>query len=391
MTIRLTDAAKYYRELPHQIAAWNALQEQVPPEALKEFEELYRSAPAAKEPLDPPWLAPTLTFLRQWEGLRLEAYRCSAGVPTIGYGATSINGRPVQLGDTCTKEAAETLLRQQVLETYAPAVFRLLPMAQKWSPNRIAALVSFTFNLGAGALEESTLRKRLLAGEDPAKVVSEELPKWVHAGEAVSVGLERRRAAEVALFTANVSTPLQQQTVSNPLRVPYYSQRDSQVPGQADRMCFSSTCAMLVAYLKPGALSGANADDVYLKRVLQYGDTTSADAQLKALASYGIKAVFRQNCGWDDIERSIGRGIPAAIGVLHHGPSSKPQGGGHWLLTIGATSSHVLVNDPYGEMDLVRGGYLNAKGAGLAYSKANLGPRWMVEGPGTGWAILANG
>jgi len=236
--IRLTDAAKYYREQPHQIAAWNALQQQVPPEALKEFEELYRSAPAAKEPLDPPWLAPTLTFLRQWEGLRLEAYRCSAGVPTIGYGATSIDGRPVQLGDTCTKDAAETLLRHQVLETYAPAVFRLLPMAQKWSPNRIAALVSFTFNLGAGALEESTLRKRLLAGEDPAKVVSEELPKWVHAGEAVSVGLERRRAAEVALFTANVSTPLQQQTVSNPLRVPYYSQRDSQVPGQADRMCF---------------------------------------------------------------------------------------------------------------------------------------------------------
>jgi len=105
------------------------------------------------------------------------------------------------------------------------------------------------------------------------------------------------------------------------------------------------------------------------------------------LASYGIKAVFRQNCGWDDIERSIGRGIPAAIGVLHHGPSSKPQGSGHWLLTIGVTSSHVLVNDPYGEMD----GYINAKGAGLAYSKANLGPRWMVEGPGTGWAILANG
>lgn len=389
MRIRLSDAARFYRELPHQLAAWNALQEHVSNEALSEFEELWRAAPPAKAPLDPPWLAPTLAFLRQWEGLRLEAYRCSAGVPTIGYGATSINGRAVQLGDTCTKEAAEQLLRQQVLETYAPAVFRLLPMAQKWSPNRVAALVSFTFNLGAGALEESTLRKRLLAGEDPAKVVSEELPKWVHAGEAVSVGLERRRSAEIALFTANVASPLQQQAVRNPLRVPYYSQRDSGVSGQAHRMCFSSTCAMLVAYLKPSALSGPNADDVYLKRVLQYGDTTSADAQLKALASYGIKAAFRQNCGWDDIATSIGRGVPAALGILHHGPSSKPTGGGHWLLAIGVTESHVLVNDPYGELDLVRGGYLNSKGAGLAYSKANLGPRWMVEGPGTGWAIIA--
>jgi hypothetical protein len=194
----------------------------------------------------------------------------------------------------------------------------------------------------------------------------------------------------VALF-CSVKPPLQQQQTQlrNPLKVPYFSQRDSAVEGQASRMCFSSSCAMLVATLRPGVLTGANGDDQYLQRVLQYGDTTNVQAQLQALHSYGITASFRQNCTWSDLEQQIAKGVPVPIGVLHHGFSSKPQGSGHWILTIGATQSHILVNDPYGEMDLVRGGYLNAKGAGLAYSKTNLGPRWMVEGPATGWAIIA--
>ena len=50
---------------------------------------------------------------------------------------------------------------------------------------------------------------------------------------------------------------------------------------------------------------------------------------------------------------------------------------------------HVIVNDPFGEMDVVRGTYINSKGAGLAYSKANWGPRWLVEGTRSGWCIIA--
>lgn len=199
-TIQLKQAAKFFKEQPHQIAAWNWLQQQLTQDQLEEFAELYRAAPEVKAPLPPAWLAPSLKIIREFEGCRLEAYRCPAGVPTIGYGATRLIDRRVRMGDVITQQMAEELLQNEVEHLFAPGLFELLPLAKQWQPNQIAALVSFAFNLGLGAVEESTLRKRLLAGEDPCTVVKEELPKWVHAGEAVLKGLERRRAAEVALF-----------------------------------------------------------------------------------------------------------------------------------------------------------------------------------------------
>ena len=178
-------------------------------------------------------------------------------------------------------------------------------------------------------------------------------------------------------------------------KVPYFSQRDSTVAGQAMRMCFSSSCAMLAAYLRPNELRGVAADDVYLKRVLQYGDTTDASAQIKALAYYGIKARFVQNFGWEDLEHQLDKQIPLCCGFLHHGPSSAPSGGGHWLTVIGYTKppeggGAVIVHDPFGEMDVVNGTYLSSRGARQAYSRKNWGPRWLVEGPKSGWAIVAD-
>jgi hypothetical protein len=172
-------------------------------------------------------------------------------------------------------------------------------------------------------------------------------------------------------------------------KVPYFSQRDSTISGQAMRMCFSSSCAMLAAYLRPSELRGANADDVYLRRLQKYGDTTSATAQLETLESYGIRARFVQNCSWADLQRQLDKGVPVPCGFLHHGTSSAPSGGGHWLTVIGYTESAVIVHDPFGEMDVVRGTYLSSKGARQAYSRKNWGPRWLVEGPKSGWAILA--
>jgi len=386
--IRLTDAARHYRELPHQIAAWNALQEKLLPQLLEEFAQLYRSAPATKDSPPPAWLAPALKIIQTWEGCRLSAYKDAAGVPTIGYGSTRHGNGAVRMGDTISQAQADELLRNDVENLFGPGVLQLLPLAAKWRREQVAALISFAYNVGLGALETSTLRKRLLAGEEPCKVVREELPRWRNAGEAVLPGLERRRVAEVALFCGTVP-PVQAASPSNPLKVPYYSQRDSQVAGQASRMCFSSSCAMLVATLRPGLLSGPNGDDQYLKRVMQFGDSTDAAAQIKALASYGIKATFRQDCTWSDLEQQIAKGVPVPCGFLHHGPSSAPTGGGHWLIVIGTTPTAVIVNDPWGEMLVAEGTYAGNRGAGLAYSRKNWGPRWMVEGPGTGWAIVA--
>lgn len=177
------------------------------------------------------------------------------------------------------------------------------------------------------------------------------------------------------------------------LPVPYFPQYDSAIPGQASRMCFSSTCAMLLAFLRPGVLVGSGQpDDLYLRRVLQYGDTTDAQAQLRALASYGVKASFRADCDWGDVDALLDQGTPVPIGILHHGTAAAPSGGGHWILVIGRTAdrSAYIVNDPAGELDLVAGGYHGQPaGRALRYSRTNLGRRWMVEGPGSGWAVLA--
>jgi GH24 family phage-related lysozyme (muramidase) len=388
--IQLRDAAKHFKQLPHQLAAWDWLQEHLQADTLKQFAELYRADPLTKQPLPPSWLTPALKLIREFEGCRLEAYKCPAGVPTIGWGTTRLMDAPVRMGDTISQALADELLQNEVEHLFGPGVLQLLPMAKTWSANQVAAIISFAYNLGLGALEESTLRKRLLAGEDACKVVREELPKWVHAGEAVLAGLERRRAAEVALFCGEqrLQTPAQQKP-NTPLKVPYYSQRDSTVAGQAKRMCFSSSCAMLVSYLRPGAITGAAADDQYLKTVLRFGDTTDANAQLKALAHYGIKARFAQDGGWDDLQQQLNRNVPVPCGFLHHGSSAAPSGGGHWLTVIGLTGGHVLVNDPFGEMDVVNGIYLNSKGAGIAYSRKNWGPRWLVEGTRSGWCIIA--
>lgn len=392
-TIRLADAAKHYKALSHQLAAWNWLEGQLTGDQLGEFAELYRADPPPKALPPPGWVAPALKIIKAFEGCKLEAYPDpgTGGAPwTIGYGTTRYLDSPVRKGDKISQAMADELLVNDVETLFGPGVLQLLPLARGWHVDRIAALISFAYNVGLAAVEDSTLRKRLLKGEEPCMVVRQELAKWVHAGEAVLAGLERRRQAEIDLFCNAGRVPVQQSGALGPLKVPYYSQRDSQVAGQANRMCFSSSCAMLVAYMRPGKLSGANADDQYLQTVLKYGDTTDPQAQLKALAHYGISAKFRQNCTWADLEQQIARGVPVPCGFLHHGPSSAPLGGGHWLIVIATTPTAVVVHDPFGEMLVAEGSYAGTRGAGLAYSRKNWGPRWMVEGNGTGWAIVAN-
>lgn len=170
------------------------------------------------------------------------------------------------------------------------------------------------------------------------------------------------------------------------LDVPYYSQRDNKKDPL--RSCFSSACAMLLKYVKPNSITS---DDEYMVTVYKYGDTTEPSAQVTALEQHGLDVKFRQDGGWSDIDSQLAKGFPIPIGVLHHGPVTKPSGGGHWLTIIGRNEDNTayVVNDPYGEMDLINGEYQNSNGSHLLYSKKNLGPRWLVEGPGTGWYIEA--
>ena len=205
--------------------------------------------------------------------------------------------------------------------------------------------------------------------------------------EAMPASLKKDDAAWYETWRA-AGRQAEPRSLSNPLQVRYFSQRDSRTD-HAMRMCFSSSCAMLLETLKPGTLQGANGDDIYLGRVLRYGDTTEANSQISALQSFGVEAHFVRNASWATITGQIDRGIPVPLGILHKGPVSAPVGGGHWICAIGYSDDALLVHDPFGDLDLVAGVYVNNWGARLRYSRKNLGPRWMVEGPGTGWAILA--
>ena len=135
---------------------------------------------------------------RRFEGLRLSPYLCSAGVPTIGFGATYYeDGTSVTLRDPpISKERADALLLWMVRRVYLPAVMKLCPAVDK--PERIAALIDFTFNLGVGRLKGSTLRRKVNAGDWEA--VPAELRKWVLGSGKKLRGLVIRREAEIALI-----------------------------------------------------------------------------------------------------------------------------------------------------------------------------------------------
>jgi GH24 family phage-related lysozyme (muramidase) len=332
------------------------------------------------------------TLLRTWEGCRLSAYPdpASGGAPwTIGYGHT---GPDVVPGLTITQQQADTFLQKDVAHA-ASAVERLLP-GMALLPCQHDALISFCFNVGVGALETSTLRKRLLAGESTTLVLKEELPHWCKGPHGPVEGLKRRRAAEVAHATAAEqaqATPTTQQGLIQ-LAVPYLSQNDS-ATGQGSRMCFSSTCAMAAAFLKPGCLNGqGQLDDQYLALVQRHGDTTDANAQVAALRSLGINATFRTDGRIDHLIEQLKRGIPCPVGWLHKGSAASPTGSGHWSLVIGwdPATRQLLMHDPNGEADLVHGGYVSQainSGKNLRDSERNWGRRWQVEGPGSGWWI----
>jgi lysozyme len=130
-------------------------------------------------------------LIRHFEGCRFDAYLCPAGVWTIGYGHTA----DVKEGDSIDQEAAEAFLIED-LEKFEQAVMRLVevPLTQQ----QFDALVSWTFNLGAGNLAESTLLRKL--NNYQYAEVPEQMMRWVKAGGQVLDGLVKRRAAEAALF-----------------------------------------------------------------------------------------------------------------------------------------------------------------------------------------------
>jgi lysozyme len=207
---RLVDCVRHTDlGLAHHRAFWEAVEALLPAGSLAndgQLGSIWVSAVPAKEGLDPAWMGPAVAILHEFEGLRLSAYQCSSGVWTIGWGSTRIFGRPVRQGDTISRSQADAQFRLDV-DTMAGHLFRLLPAARQMQPNQVAALVSFVYNIGPSAFEESTMRRRLLAGEEPAAVVPVELRRWNKDGSGVNQGLVRRREAELRLFGSQARQP----------------------------------------------------------------------------------------------------------------------------------------------------------------------------------------
>ena len=145
------------------------------------------------------FLKPAIALIKKYEGFSAKPYLCPAGVWTIGYGNTKyLDGKKVQKTDPAISEqAAEQLLELTVLKEFLPKALELSPLL-KDHPNKLAAVLSFCYNLGAGAYANSTLRKKINASQ--FEQASKEFGKWVMASGKKLNGLVKRRAEEAELF-----------------------------------------------------------------------------------------------------------------------------------------------------------------------------------------------
>jgi lysozyme len=138
-----------------------------------------------------------MDLIRAHEGCRLKAYRCPAGVWTIGYGHT---GADVAEGQYITQDEAERILAADVAG-FTRAVLSLVhvPINQ----NELDALVSFAFNVGEGNLRTSTLLRKLNAGDRAG--AANEFQRWNKSAGRVLAGLVSRRSDEAELFRSGVA------------------------------------------------------------------------------------------------------------------------------------------------------------------------------------------
>jgi lysozyme len=136
-------------------------------------------------------------FIRNAEGLRLRVYLCAAGKPTIGYGHVLRAGDP----KTITRQQAEAFFAKDV--AWAVDELNKTPGSADLEQHQFDALVSFIFNIGAGAWRGSTARRDLIEGKIDR--IPGELMRWIHDDQGnVIPGLKLRRAREVKLWESGV-------------------------------------------------------------------------------------------------------------------------------------------------------------------------------------------
>jgi hypothetical protein len=367
MTIKLVDAAKFFKDLPHQREAWEWLQTAVPKSVIDEFATRYRSEDKPKSSND-------------WDGVYAAAKKAGAKFPECvcaqwalesGWGKHT-SGVNNYFG---LKGAGSTVSTQEFING-------------KWITIK-AGFIDFPDleTCVTYLVERWYLDFGKYKGVNRAKSRNECCELLVKEGYATDPAYSTKL---IQILDNKLGTPgaNSNDVISEKiLSVPYEYQLDNK-SGKGYRECFSSTCAMIAKYY-----GKVKSDDEYNQIRSKYGDTTSKDAQLAALRSLGLNARFITNGNPALLENEIRNGRPVAVGWLHQGVVSKPLGGGHWTCCIGFTPTHFVFNDPNGEANLINGGYVKHSpeaGKGVKYSRKNWLPRWECDGKNTGWAILVN-
>ena len=214
--VRLADLFRYYKALPHQMAAIVELEAallKVAPDALNRDQPWFKTWSQAGKQHD---YAPAVKLIKQFEGCHLEAYADPLhgwSVATIGYGATRYqDGRKVQRGDKINVIEAEELLEQEI-KRIADKLASSVPAWKEMRAEQRCALISFAYNLGPsfyGAAGFETISKRLQ--EKDWNDVPSALELYRNPGTNVETGLLRRRRAEGAMWAEGmVNHPVQQQ------------------------------------------------------------------------------------------------------------------------------------------------------------------------------------
>lgn len=136
-----------------------------------------------------------IRLCEKYEGCRLQAYLCPAGVPTLGFGST---GADIKLGMTCTRAWAYQRLTSDLATFLFRDVYAACPNLMFEPAPRIAAVLDWTYNLGGARLRSSTMARHIRAKRWAA--AAREMRKWVYGGGRKLRGLELRREEEVRYF-----------------------------------------------------------------------------------------------------------------------------------------------------------------------------------------------
>jgi len=363
--IRLADLFRYYKALPHQMAAITELEQAIDkanPHILGRDQGWFKTWSVAGK---------QTTFPNTWEGVLEAARVAGAKFPELvaaqwacesGYG-NFVSGRNNFFGlkgDGTATTTKEFINGQWVTITdsfidFPDLLSCVIYLVDRWYRD---------YKKYKGCNNATT---------------REEAAKWlVKEGYATDPNYAGKL---IALMDQHAGTTPAVPPREKILKVPYEYQLGSDDGPQGYRQCFSSSCAMVARYY--GKISG---DYEYNKVRSRFGDSTNPQVQKATLRSLGLKAEFEMEGTAEMLVEEISNGHPVPVGWLHKNPVSSPGGGGHWSVVVGFTPTHFIHNDPYGEANLSAGGYISHRGgAGIAYSRKNWLPRWLVDGPESGW------